>query len=112
MSEVISFRLDLNNPREAQALVVLSAWAKKGYSIRHIITEALINFGEGGGASISTVDADKITTALDKITQLMDCINLEKGSIPIDTTEGSKGTQINDDFIASLKNTVKPGLTI
>jgi hypothetical protein len=34
MSEVISFRLDNTNPREAQALEVLKAWIGMGYSIR------------------------------------------------------------------------------
>lgn len=41
MSEVISFRLDENNPCEAQARAVLKAWADKGYSVRHVLTEAL-----------------------------------------------------------------------
>lgn len=112
MSEVISFRLDPDNAREAQALVLLSAWAKKGYSIRYVITDALINFGEGNGVSISTEDTEKITSALDKITQLIDSIHLENGSVPIDNTKSPETAQINGDFITSLKKTVKPGLKI
>ena len=41
MSKVYSFRLDENNPREAQAREVIDAWVSKGYSLRHILTEAL-----------------------------------------------------------------------
>jgi hypothetical protein len=42
MSEVISFRLDRNNPREAQALGVLKKGQEAGYSLRHVLTEALL----------------------------------------------------------------------
>ena len=45
MSKVYSFRLDDDNPREAQARGVIKAWMGEGYSLRHIITDALlINF--------------------------------------------------------------------
>ena len=33
MSEVISFRLDPDNPREASAILVMQAWKDKGFSI-------------------------------------------------------------------------------
>ena len=43
MSEVISFRLNKDNPREARALMVLKGWQEQGHNIRYIITEALVN---------------------------------------------------------------------
>ena len=43
MSKVYSFRLDKNNPREAQAREVIDAWMEKGYSLRNILTDALIS---------------------------------------------------------------------
>ena len=46
MSKVISFRLNKNNPREAIAWHVLQARIAKGYSIRHIMTEALIKLDQ------------------------------------------------------------------
>ena len=42
MSKVYSFRLDENNPREAQAREVINAGAEDGYSLRYIVTEALL----------------------------------------------------------------------
>ncbi|MCU0485171.1 MAG: hypothetical protein MUC85_03575 [Anaerolineales bacterium] len=42
MSQVISFRLDENNPREAQAQQVLQTRASRGYSLRHTRVEALL----------------------------------------------------------------------
>ena len=45
MSKVYSFRLDADNPREAQAIEVISTWVSQGYSLRYILTEALIKNG-------------------------------------------------------------------
>ena len=45
MSKVYSFRLDADNPREAQAMEVINAWVSQGYSLRHILAEALIKNG-------------------------------------------------------------------
>ena len=42
MSKVISFRLNPDNPREAEALSVLEKWQNQGFSTRHTITEAII----------------------------------------------------------------------
>jgi len=42
MSKVYSFRLSKDNLREAQAREVIEAWVSKGYSLRHVMTEALL----------------------------------------------------------------------
>ena len=42
MSEVISFRLDPDNPREAQALKILRTKQAEGFSSRRVLTDALI----------------------------------------------------------------------
>jgi len=52
MSKVFSFRLDANNPREAQARKVIEAWVSQGYSLRNILTDALIRYG-GNGESMN-----------------------------------------------------------
>ena len=46
MSDVISFRLDKDNPREEKARQVLKYWYEEGYSLRHIMTEALLRLDE------------------------------------------------------------------
>jgi hypothetical protein len=48
MSEVISFRLNKSNLREAQALEILKAWCSRGYSLRYVITEALLKLNYPG----------------------------------------------------------------
>jgi hypothetical protein len=42
MSKVYSFRLGDENPRESQAMAVIEAWMEEGYSLRQIITRALV----------------------------------------------------------------------
>ena len=42
MCKVISFRLDQNNPREAEALSILDDRLSQGFSTRHTLTEALL----------------------------------------------------------------------
>lgn len=42
MSEVISFRLNPENPREAQALEILRTKQSEGFSSRRVLTDALI----------------------------------------------------------------------
>lgn len=48
MSKVFSFRLREDNPREVQAKEVVEAWISQGYSLRYILTEALIQYGNKG----------------------------------------------------------------
>ena len=54
MSEVFSFRLDKNNPREARVLEFLNCKHGIGYSLRQIIVEAILNFEETNPNRIST----------------------------------------------------------
>jgi hypothetical protein len=48
MSKVYSFRLDSENPREALAMDVINTWVSQGYSLRQILTDALINYQDKG----------------------------------------------------------------
>jgi hypothetical protein len=58
MSQVVCFRLDRQNQREALALAVLSAWQEAGYSTRHILTEALLGLDDGSQDELSAVIAE------------------------------------------------------
>ena len=46
ISKENSFQLSDNHPREAQAREVNEAWKGNGYSLRNIVTEALISFSQ------------------------------------------------------------------
>ena len=67
MSEVISFRLDKNNPRDAQAKAVLKAWVDKGYSVRHVLTEVLLAYH----GSYRDMDIHEFSSKLDQIKTML-----------------------------------------
>ena len=111
MSEVVSFRLDAANPREAQAREVLRSWYAQGYSVRHILTEALLRLDEESeqATELSLVDLNQ---TLGRVSQLLEQMqNGHYTAVASATTEQSQEV-LSDAFVASVKNTARPGLKI
>ncbi|MBI9045525.1 MAG: hypothetical protein JEZ06_13630 [Anaerolineaceae bacterium] len=48
MSKIYSFRLNENNPREAQAREVIEPWRKEGHSIRYMLPLVLLKAQANG----------------------------------------------------------------
>jgi len=100
MSKVYSFRLDEKNPREAQAREAIDAWTSKGYSLRHILSEALIQYNK---KDKSTSEADNLVGQLRELLkqspsgQIKD--NREKSTLPRPFTE-------------AVSQSVKPGIRV
>ena len=107
MSEVISFRLNNNNPRETQARGVIKAWVKRGYSLRSVITEALLRLGDEP-ETVFTSRKDNIIEAVDKLTNLID--RLEFRTVQIPSIPSQIEPELNTSFLAAIKKTAKPGL--
>lgn len=61
MSKVFSFRLREDNPREVQAQDVIEAWISEGYSLRHILTEALLQYDNNGNHLEEITQFDRAT---------------------------------------------------
>jgi hypothetical protein len=101
MSEVISFRLDKDNLREAQARAVLKAWVKKGYCVRHVLTEALLAYR---GSKVD-VDIDELTHKLNQISNM-----LQQNGAP--SNHEDSNNLLSDSFMVSIKNAVKPGVSL
>jgi len=74
MSEVISFRLDKDNPREKRALEILKTWCGDGYSVRYILTEALVRLDDSKAA------LEDQNETLNQVSQLLR--KLEDGASP------------------------------
>ena len=88
MSRVIGFRLDRENPREAQALAVLEAWQEAGYSTRHILTEALLALDGKDGAPEFPVE--EILSALERVGEQLARLQPERlGPRSVKTPEAS-----------------------
>ena len=71
MSEVISFRLNPSNPREALALEILRNKQKGGFSSRRVLTDALI----GMETIKDQINIDEFNTALENLKRLLEKLN-------------------------------------
>ncbi|MBC8508820.1 MAG: hypothetical protein H8D34_28515 [Chloroflexi bacterium] len=100
MSKVYSFRLSEDNPREALAREVIEAWVLKGYSLRYIVTEALLGF------KTTESSANDLSDIVEQIRELI--------TEPRETPQ-SKATSNNvltSNFVKSIKTSVKTGQSV
>ena len=101
MSKVYSFRLSDDNPREAQAREVIEVWVEEGYSMRHIITEALlINFDNKNGD-------EEVYTLLVQIKRMISELD---NTASLDINNELKMTDLSSSFKVAVKNSAKIGL--
>lgn len=103
MSHVISFRLSEDNPREAKALAVLRSWLDEGYSVRHVMTEALTSLAEASCVSPDEEVKARIETLL---SHLLD-------RLPIEGIMASPEKQppITLSFRSAISRSARYGLT-
>ena len=112
MSEVISFRLDRHNPREQRAMDVLNAWQTKGYSLRFIITEALIKLDEDRCPALDTTAGFDYHEVVAKVTEMIKCIAKDPLTPIDDRGKGTSQTALTETFLASVMKATRPGLQI
>jgi uncharacterized membrane protein YccC len=74
MSDVISFRLDKENPREEKARQVLKYWYEEGYSLRYIMTEALLRLDEPHVDQTEEATLGEVSEKLNRISQMLEQI--------------------------------------
>lgn len=111
MSEVISFRLDKKNPREAQAYLILNTWIEKGFSTRSVLTTALLRLDQPGSDLEPGPGNRNWDAILDQISQLLDLV--EKMKKPVVSQENnSEPCILRDSFLASIRHGAKPGIKL
>ena len=100
MSKVYSFRLDENNPREAQAIEVIEAWIAQGYSLRHQLVDVVIAFQN------KEFQSKQYAELFEKIEHLI----LKEGEDKevVETLE----EPLTETFVESLSKSVKSGTKI
>jgi hypothetical protein len=108
MSEVISFRLDDKNPREAQAREVLNAWVEMGYSVRSVLTESLLRL-DREEMEIQSNRMDNIAETVDRLSSLIEKL---EGRLEPNQTEPPTKPALNPSFVSSIKMAAKPSLRI
>src|SRR4030042_809093 len=100
MSEVISFRLDKNCCREAQALKILQSWQGEGYRTRDIMIQALLQLEE----TYTIVDVIKtLEIKMHALGNVLDQINLAQ---PDKSQEREYQGELSDAFLSSLRKNI------
>ena len=100
MSKVFSFRLREDNPREVQAQEVIEVWISQGYSLRHILTEALIRYDNDGD------HGEEVANLIEQLRSLLTQTSSERiaRSIPSDNKSA-----LPSHFIEAVKKSMKSG---
>ncbi len=110
MSEVISFRLDPNNPREAQALAVLVRHQERGYSTRQILTDALLKSDQTGIEDELQRQMADILMVMTRLSEQIE--HLHRGGGVRTEPQDEKQAMLSDAFVLSVKSVAKPGLSL
>jgi hypothetical protein len=110
MSRVIGFRLDENNRREAQALLILGQWQEKGYSTRHILTEALIGLDRSDGDGREDSQIDEVLVVLNQVREQLEHIHLSglRSNMP----SSGKTDMLSEAFLSSVRQAARPGIQL
>ena len=98
MSKVYSFRLNDNNPREAQAKEVIDIWVAEGYTLRRVIVDALLS-----SHRINQKNNESEET-LEKIVYLLENMNIAG------RTAKDIQSALSDTFVGSISRSVKNGI--
>jgi hypothetical protein len=108
MSEVISFRLNNTNSREAQAREVIEVWVKQGYSLQHILTEALLRLGNQEDHSRSSQLGD-ISETIEHLASLVGRLEAKQEIVQ---PEHQAKSELSEFFLSSIKLAVKPEMRV
>ena len=106
MSKVISFRLNPNNPREAEALIILHDWLSQGFSTRHTLTEALLMLDARKSHPFDNRSLDDLTNQIKELLANVGTRSIHKTK----NTNISPRQELSDGFVSSILKTAKPGL--
>jgi len=108
MSEVISFRLCRDNPRESEALAVLRRKQKQGYGIRQVLVEALINLERDNSDEQIVLLAGQLQAAIREANSLVE--HMQQGRVVTTSTiEPEQKDALSDGFVMSVRKAAKPG---
>jgi hypothetical protein len=105
MSKVYSFRLNDDNPREVKARDVINAWISKGYSLRHILTEALNSFDESNDVH------DEVDYLIDQLRVIVERSSIEKMETNGDNKLGNP-LPLSSTFLSEIGKSMKAGIKV
>ena len=91
---------------------MLKAWYEEGYSLRHIMTEALLRLDEHRSDQAENNVLEEVNGKLDSINRLLEWIGNTQPNDLNKQKEISSSSKLPDSFIVSIKKITKPGLKI
>ena len=97
MSKVYSFRLNDDNPREAQARAVIEYWGRKGVSLRYLIVDALIIYKK------EKTTQGELSSVVEQLQDLI--LSLDKTPV----SQPSEAT-LSHSFLDAVKKSVRAGV--
>ena len=109
MSEVISFRLSLDNPREAQALEILRKKQAEGFSSRRVLTDALIDLATKKKQE-ALYSETELKLALEQVSELLK--HIRNGNHEPSQSTFQQVVGLNDTFVKNVETAAKPGLNL
>ena len=109
MSEVISFRLDKDKPRESRALRVLKRWQEEGHNTRYIVTEALLLLDDSNKNELKVVMLAELNEKLKHVSQIFNQMEYDRTTKLKPSCQPTSETKLTDGFIQGIKEAVKPG---
>jgi hypothetical protein len=112
MSEVISFRLSNENPREIRALEVLNRLRVEGQSIRLIITEALLKLDDQQTPKPEQTYWVEVSDKLNCISEMIEKLGIERPQEFIPENKDLPDPTLSDSFVASIIKSVIPGIEL
>lgn len=108
MSRVISFRLNPNNPREAEALSVLQKQLTEGFTIRQTITKAILMLDS---VNLLPTENQAFNDLSKQIKELLENIeNRASQDNPVESTSSKE--KLSNGFVTSILKTAKTGLRL
>jgi hypothetical protein len=111
MSKVISFRLDPNNPREAQALEFLRNKPADGFSSRRILTDALIGM-KTGVTQDTLFSLEDFHLAMEQVSKLLARLDGAHQVSQDHQPTSPELVVLHDHFLKSVKMAAKPGVNL
>lgn len=108
MSDVFSFRLNRENKREVLAIQVLQIWMSKGFTLRQIMTEALLKLDTHDDLSTNS----QIIELFRKMEEIYTHLRImDKAEYIMENkTRESPETGLSPQLIETIKMSIKPGI--
>jgi len=100
VSKVYCFRLNDKNPREAQAKKVIEASVEKGYSLRHVIVDALLFYKN------PEMEESKLISVLEQLQDLI--LAFDKQTLPLQSSD----TMLSISFLDAVKHSARSGVKL